>query len=236
MNVVEAIIKDISPPRRKASGVWVGLHWTAVRSKYMGVAHTCKTGVAQSIGNGGALASMRIDELCGMALSDNTLEASVGCAAVNSLIKPRGKKGNVEALFRKLGRGKAVSIIGRFPFNDDMRRIAGKCYVLEMNPVGDELPAAAAEDVLPKCDLNIITATTLINHTIDRLLELGSGGTTIILGPTTPFSDILFERGADILAGIRVTDSVKLAETVTQGVKKFRDIGGIEPLYLTRDH
>jgi len=234
MRIIEAILDDIKPPKKKPGGVWVGLHWTAVKSKYVGVAHTYKTAEAQSIRNGGMLSSLCLDELCSMALSDNTLDASVGCAAVNSLIEPRGKKGNVEIQFKKLSRGKTVSIIGRFPFNDDLRKLAGKCYILEMNPAKGELPSSAADDILPKCDLNIITATTIINHTIDRLLELGSGGTNVILGPTTPFSDILFEHGADILAGVRVTDSSELSRTIVQGVKKFRSIGGIQPIYLKK--
>jgi hypothetical protein len=234
MRILEAIIADVRPPRSKPSGVWLGLHWTAVASKYTGMAHTFKSGEAQSIRNGGKLSSSSLKDLCRLALSDNTLEASVGCAALNSQLEPRGRKGNIESQFRKLAKGKCVSIIGRFPFNDDVRKLASKCHILELNPVGDELPSTMADDVLPKCDLNIITATTLINHTLDRLLELGSGGKNIVLGPTTPFSDVLFERGADILAGVRVTDTRELASSITQGVKKFREIGGIEPLFLSR--
>jgi len=234
MNILEAIIDDVRPPRTRPSGVWVGLHWTAVASKYTGMAHTYKSGEAQSIPDGGALSKKTLKALCQLALSDNTLEASVGCATVNSLLEPRGRKGNIETQFKKLARGKVVSVIGRFPFNDDVRKLASRCYILEINPIGEELPSTMADDVLPKCDLNIITATTLINHTLDHLLKLGSGGKNIVLGPTTPFSEVLFEKGADILAGVKVKDTLALASTITQGVKKFRDIGGIEPLWLGR--
>ena len=234
MRIIESIIDDIKPPKKSPSNVWIGLHWTVVKAKYAGMAHTYKTKDAQSIKNGGKLSTLYLDELCSMALSDNTLEASVGCAAINSLIKPTGKIGNIENKFKSLGKGKVVSIIGRFPFNDEIRKLSKKCYVLEINPSIDELPSTSADDILPKCDLNIITATTLINHTIDHLLELGSGGTNIILGPTTPFSDILFDHGAHILAGVKVTNVVELQHSVTQGVKKFRDIGGIQPLYMTK--
>jgi uncharacterized protein (DUF4213/DUF364 family) len=234
MKILDEILSDINPAMKKPSGVWVGLHWTAVKSVYSGVSHTLKTEDAQSIRNGGNLSSMRMDELCDMARSSNTLEASVGCAAINSLIGPRGKKGNIELQLRKLAKGKIISIIGRFPFNDEMKQLAKRSYVIEINPAPGELPSTAADDVLPKCDLNIITATTMINHTIDHLLSLGSGGTNVILGPTTPFSDVLFAHGADILAGVKVNDYEELVRTITQGVKKFASIGGIEPLYLEK--
>ena len=235
MSIIDELVEEVQPPRKKPKGVWVGLHWTAVESIYCGVAHTYKSSEAQSIGNGGCLSSLGMDKLCSMALSENTLDASVGCAAINSLIEPRGRKGNIEQRLKSIGKGKTVSVIGRFPFNDDVRKYARKCYILEMNPAEDELPSTAADEILPKCDLNIITATAIINHTIDRLLKLGSGGKNVILGPTTPFSEILFERGADILAGVRVTNTLELVRTITQGVKKFRSIGGTEPLYLVKD-
>lgn len=234
MNIVEAIIDDMKPSHAKPGGIWVGMHWTAVKSRFVGMAHTYKTGENPSIGNGGALSNLSLDELVGLALSENTLEASVGCAAINSMIKPMGKPGNVSHVLKRLARGKRVSIIGRFPFNDEIRRIASECFVLEMVPAENEYPSSAAEDILPRCSLNIITAATLINHTLDGLLEFGNSGVNIVLGPSTPFSDVLFERGVEILAGVEVVDDCRLVETIIQGAKRFSEIGGIRPLYTER--
>jgi len=234
--IIKEIIKDIKPPKFPPKSVHVGLHWTAVRSKQTGMSHTYKTREKVTVTNAGKLQVSPMDRLCKMAMSKNTLDASVGIAAVNSLISVSKKceKGNVNSLFKKMARGKTVSIIGRFPTNDQVKKIAKKCYVLEFVPGPDEYPAEACEELIPKCDINLITATTLINHTIDRLLTLGSGGFNILLGPSTPFHDILFEKGVDILAGVKVSNHRQLTMTITQGVKKFKEIGGIEPIYLRR--
>lgn len=234
MRIIEAIIKDIGPPSARPVGVHVGLHWTCVRSRFTGMSHTYKPSGPSSLSQGGRLSEMTMKELCAQALSYNTLDASVGVAAMNSLIEPRGVKGNVNGLFKRMARGKVVSIIGRFPSNDEIKHVAKECYLLEMDPERGEYPSYACEELLPKCDVNLITATTIINHTLDRLLELGGGGYNIVLGPSTPFHDLLFERGASILAGVRVTDEKRLVSSITQGVKKFKDIGGIEPIYLKR--
>ena len=100
--------------------------------------------------------------------------------------------------------------------------------------MGDEYPASACEDIIPRCDVNVITATALINHTLERLLELGSGGFSIVLGPSTPFSPVLFDFGADVLAGVKVTDRELLVRSVTQGAKKFNDLQGMEPVYIEK--
>lgn len=234
MNLTHELIQEVSPPKKNPLGVWVGLHWTAVSSRYTGMAHTYKSSNNLSISGGGKLSSQPLHKLCQMALSANTLEASVGFAAINSLLRPCGLPGNVETLFKRMSRNRNVSIIGRFPFNDSIKKIAKKCYIFEITPAPGEYSSQDEEEILPRCQLNIITATALINHTLEHLLELGCGGKNIVLGPTTPFSQILFSRGADILAGVEVTDRNRLVRTITQGVKKFNDIGGIKPLYLKK--
>jgi uncharacterized protein (DUF4213/DUF364 family) len=53
-----------------------------------------------------------------------------------------------------------------------------------------------------------------------------------VLGPSTPLSPVLFDFGADILAGVRVYNKNLLVNSITQGVKKFKLLNGIEPIYL----
>jgi uncharacterized protein (DUF4213/DUF364 family) len=98
----------------------------------------------------------------------------------------------------------------------------------------NELPASACEDVLPRSDLNVITATALINHTLQHLLELGNNGINIILGPSTPLSPVLFEFGADFLAGVRVKDRDAIVQSITQGAKKFELLNGLDPVILSK--
>ena len=103
-------------------------------------------------------------------------------------------------------------------------------YLLEMQPGANELPPSAAEEVIPRSDVIVITATALINKTLPRLLELGRHATTIVLGPSTPMNDVLFDHCATVLAGTRVKDVDALIRSVMQGAKSFNRLAGIEPL------
>ncbi|GAG24089.1 unnamed protein product, partial [marine sediment metagenome] len=126
--------------------------------------------------------------------------------------------------------GRTVTVIGRFPANERIAQAAGQVHFLEMQPQPGELPPYACEEVIPESDIVVITATALINKTLPRLLELSRDATAIVLGPSTPMNDVLFRHGADILAGVRVTDTEALISSVMQGVKRFRKLAGIEAL------
>ena len=235
MKIIEALLDECGEDDRKAEEVCVGLHWTVVRSRFSGMSHTYKTEKKVQIENAGNLADRNVRELTGMALSKEPLNASVGVAALNSLIAPRGRSGSVNDFIEEKAKGRIVTIIGRFPFNERIKAGAKKTYILEFDPEEGELPAEACEEVIPISDVNIITATSLINHTLDRLLELGHGRFNVLLGPSTPMTPILFEYGLDLLAGVKVVDHSELTRSITQGVKKFKLIGGIEPICLFKE-
>jgi uncharacterized protein len=232
MKLEEALLVSVSGDDFLVKGAWIGLTWTAIESKFVGLSHTYKTSEIIDIENAGELTSCTISDLTKRILSWKPLEASIGVAAINSLIEPHGKKGNVKAFIKKKARGKTVTFIGRFPFYDEISPIAKKSYLLEINPTGNELPTFACEEILPKSDVNVITGTSLINHSLQRLLELGQNGINIVLGPTTPLSPVLFDFGADVLAGIKVTNKKELVKSITQGVRRSKLINGLEPVCL----
>jgi uncharacterized protein (DUF4213/DUF364 family) len=225
-DLLESVAQRDCPVKR----VCVGLHWTVVESEYTGMAHTFKTGNKVELRSSGALVGQSALELTRRLRSWEPLEASLGLAALNSLIQPTGKPGNVFDHILGLAAGKTVTVIGRFPANDQIARVAGHVHFLELDPQDGELPAYACEEVVPESDLVVITATALINKTLPRLLELSRDATGVVLGPSTPMNDVLFRHGADILAGVRVTDTDALISSIMQGVKKFGKLGGIEPI------
>lgn len=235
MRLENKLLSSIKDKDMPVKGVWIGLYWSAVEARFIGMSHTYKTGKKVYIRNAGNLTSFSALALAKRILSWEPLEASIGVAALNSLIEPNGTQGNINPYIKRKARSKTVAIIGRFPFNDVLSKIAKKAYFLELEPVGSELPASACEDVLPRSDVNVITATALINHTLQRLLELGINGTNIVLGPSTPFSSVLFEFGADVLAGVMVHDKNAIVQSITQGVKKFDLLNGLEPICLYKD-
>jgi len=114
---------------------------------------------------------------------------------------------NAEEVIANQGAGKTVALIGSFPFVSRLRSCVGELFVLELQPKDNELPAEAAPDILPQADVIAITSMTLINHSLENLLNLCKPQSTVLLlGPSTPLSPMLFEHGIDVLSGSVVTD------------------------------
>jgi len=123
------------------------------------------------------------------------------------------------------GDGKKIAMIGHFPRIDELRQKADELWVMEKNPLEGDLPDTASEYLVPKADILVITSSTIINKSVERLLEL-SNGYTILLGPSTPMSPVLFDYGVDLLAGVKVKDEKLMMEMIAQGcgmVRQFED-------------
>ena len=233
MKPVEHLLESVADLDHPVKRVCVGLHWTVVESRFTGMAHTYKTGRKVELKESGSLVGKSALELAGRFRSWEPLEASLGVAALKSLIEPAGSPGNVFDHILQTARGKTITVVGRFPSNELIAQVAARAFFLEMDPGKGELPPYACEEVMPESDIVVITATALINKTLPRLLELSSGATAIVLGPSTPMNDVLFHHGADILAGVQVTDPDALLSSVMQGVKTFSKLGGIEAIVRT---
>ncbi|MFH0980242.1 MAG: DUF364 domain-containing protein [Planctomycetota bacterium] len=230
MRLIDDLLGSVAHLDCPVKRVCVGLHWTVVESRYAGMAHTYKTGNKVELQSSGDLVRKSVLELAQRLRSWEPLEASLGAAALNSLIDPAGDPGNAFDHVLSLAAGKTVTVIGRFPSNDQIAEVAGHVHFLEMDPEDGELPPYACEEVIPESQVVVITATALINKTLPRLLELSRHATAIVLGPSTPMNDVLFRHGADVLAGVRITDADALMSSVTQGVKRFKKLAGIEPI------
>lgn len=230
MRLIDDLLESVAHFDCPVKRVCVGLHWTVVESRYTGMAHTYKTAKKVELESSGSLVGQSALELARRLRSWEPLEASLGVAAMNSLIEPVGSPGNVFEHILGLTAAKTITVIGRFPSNAQIAKVAGHVHFLEMEPQAGELPPCACEEVIPVSDIVVITATALINKTLPRLLELGRHPTAIVLGPSTPMNEVLFHYGADVLAGIRVTDANRLIASVMQGVKKFKKLAGIEAI------
>jgi hypothetical protein len=97
----------------------------------------------------GKLEEKTAQQLAEWIVSDNFLEASVGMAAINSLISVDEKKlvqKNASEVITEEGKGKNVTIVGHFPFVEQIKSIPNHCWVIEKKPFGDDFPEEAAED------------------------------------------------------------------------------------------
>ncbi len=96
--------------------------------------------------------------------------------------------------------------------------------VLDLQPREGDLPAEIAPQVIPQAEVVAITAMAISNHTMQDLLEMcSSKALVMIVGPSTPMSEVLFGHGADMLCGSVVTDLEAVLQAVGQGAN-FRQI------------
>ncbi|ABW01147.1 DUF364 domain-containing protein [Caldivirga maquilingensis] len=222
--VIEALISYAKENNTEVKNAVIGVSWTCVYSRYCGVSMTYRTGNA-SVRGFGHLEEMSVGELAEYLRSWNLLEASVGLAAVNSIIEPKGDaEVNGLDLALEYGKGKKVVMVGRFPGFTRFKEVAREVVVLELNPflidpVNGILPSTAAETVIEDSQVVVITASTIINKSIDRLLELAkrTNAYVILLGPSTPMLDLMFDFGIDLLAGVRVNNPYSFMKKISQG-------------------
>jgi uncharacterized protein (DUF4213/DUF364 family) len=141
---------------------------------------------------------------------------------------------NGSDVLMRMGAGRNVAIVGHFPFISRLRETIRHLWVIEQQPIEDDYPAGCASELIPRGDIVVITASALINHTLDDLLSLcRPDALVMILGPSTPLSPLLFDHGATIIAGSRVIDEAAVLRTVGQGAT-FQQVEGVRLLTFTR--
>ena len=240
MKILKDLLNRLSTDAPVRS-VLVGAHWTVVCSQHCGMAATLSSSFPHSRGavrQAGYLHNLTALELAEYALSNNLLEASIGVAAINSLLdvdESQAVEINAVDMLAEHGRGKTVALIGHFPFIPKLQPAVGQLWVIEHHPSEGEYPAEAANELLPQADVVAITSSTLINHTLDGLLDLcRSDAMVMMLGPSTPLSSVLFDHGVSILSGSKVIDESAVLRTVGQGAT-FQQVEGVRLLTLRRE-
>lgn len=223
--VLDIVAADI--PDQRSGRVIVGFNWTAVEGPAaIGFAATpTRAEGAATTADTGSYGGRSLSALARLTGSGNPYERAIGIAACNAhwnadtpdLADGDGLAGPTAA-------GRSV-VIGRFPGLD--AKLPG-ATVLERHPGPDDLPASAAPDIIPGCARLVITASTLVNGTIDDLLALAGPGTDITLvGPGTPLCPALFRLGFRRLAGFVATDREGCLQAIMEGAgaRAFRRHG-----------
>jgi len=222
MNILDDVIDSLPQGEAKVREVHVCVHWTAVVSRRCGLASTFKEEghPHKGVEDVGDLTEKSAFELALYSRSEVLLEASIGMAAVNSLIdidESRCVEANAYEILLEKSRGRNVAVVGHFPFIPVVRESAKNLWVIEKRPLEGDLPEEMAEEILPQCDVVGITGTTFINHTLEDLLALCKGSFIALIGPTTPLTPILFDYGIDVISGSKVVDPESVIRFISQG-------------------
>jgi len=236
MRILDDLISSLSDSGVRE--VHACVFWTAVISRSCGLASTFheEHPYHRAVRNVGSLRRKSALELAEYAKSDNILEASIGMAAINSLIdidETKYVEENAFDILAQKGRGKNIAIVGHFPWVPKLRDIAKKLWVIEQRPQGGDLPAEAAEEILPQADVVGITGTAFINHTIEKLLDLSRNSFIVIIGPTSPLSPVLFDYGVDVIAGVKVVEPEKTIRSISEGAI-FSQIEGVKLVTMAK--
>ncbi len=221
-----------------------GLSWFLVRSLGTGVAMRPRE-LDEPVRGAGSIAGMKVRDLAERLRSWSNYDAAMGLAAINSVLNSLERaqancgallnEGANEDVFDHLQdqlRGKRVAVVGHF---HNLERLAPICElsILERIPQKGDFPDPACEYILHEQDFVIMTATTLINKTMPRLLELSHGARIVVAGPTTPLHPVMFEHGIEVLGGLIVDDEPRVWNAVAEGGREVLFTSGARMVKVT---
>ena len=131
--------------------------------------------------------------------------------------------------------GQRVVLVGAFaPYMRTLRRTGQPFQVLELDPATlkpEELPfyvhAERAPETVARADVLIATGTTLVNGSLDGLLQcLRPGAQAAIVGPTaTLWPGPFARRGATVVGGTRVQEAGALLDLLAEGGSGYHFFG-----------
>ena len=209
--------------------VRIGLGYTGVKldDNRTGVAYTLKpTGYSGCTVFSGLrpLSGRSAGDLLKFLVSNDPIESSLGLATANALanVKPSGAlPGDVLEALQILPTDH-VGMVGFFgPLIPPLQARVKSLEIFEENESRstDLLPASEAVKRLSECDVALITSTTIINNTIDSLLEAASGcREVVLLGSSTPLVLEAFQHtSVTFLSGITATDADGMLRVISEG-------------------
>jgi uncharacterized protein (DUF4213/DUF364 family) len=206
----------------------IGLGYTAVQLENggCGLAYTLHEQEYEScsvIPDAGKLAGRKALEFIPWMKSPDHTACAVGLATLNATLATPVSAVESDILdLLPVGPEDAVGMVGYFgPLVEPIKKRVRTLYIFERKPEPefDILPESAALDILPKCQVVIISATAILNHTINGLLDLSKNAREIaILGPSTPFIPEIFSGyGVTLLSGIKIIDPSQALRIVSEG-------------------
>lgn len=211
--------------------VLLGLNWTMAEVEgELGFAFSPRQ-VPRTLNWAGTVRGQLSDQVRPWILSWDAAQAAVGLAVLNASVNRSSCciqqatplryphiPGHLQvfAHFRPQLEGQRVVVIGHYPQLEQLwADFPYQC--LERHQQGADLPDTAAEYLLPEADWVFISASSLANKSLPRLLELSRHAKVVLMGPSLPWFDGWRDFGVDYLAGVRVVDAAAVSNVVAEG-------------------
>lgn len=168
-----------------------------------------------------ALVGQSLGTLSRLVHSWDTGEAAIGLAAINAAANRFDLSASAEnGLDIAAAADGPVCVVGRFP---GLAKRRDDWTVIEYDSEPGELPANAASWVLSGHEWAVVTASTLVDHSLPGLLAARGQCQIALVGPSTPLSARLHAYGIDVLSGFVVSDVEGCANAVAGGAC-FREL------------
>jgi uncharacterized protein (DUF4213/DUF364 family) len=229
MGIIEDVLQEIND--KPADEITIG-------EAFVGVKIGTRIGVSHRVDEIGKLnniyENLKGRELTNLIYSQDFVKKAIATAAINAQLEPRNfQTGNVFKKILKVANNyDKIAIIGKFPIINQLKELGCKIYAFEKKTIPGFLPVEKEKELIPTCDLVIITGTAFVNGTLRYLLEL-SNGYTMIVGPTSPVTEVLFHYNVKVVAGIFCTNT-KVLDIIRMGggTKEFKKY--VETIYIEK--
>jgi len=232
MGLLEDLIDSARDHDEKISNIIMSPHWTLVTSGAPGLASTLGCQPESGAALKETILRSRTPALLDLAFSDDLAEASVGIATLNSILSRYMEPGKARRGMLPRARGKKVAVVGDFPFIDRLKELADDVWTISSGMGKGDYAAEEAQNVLHVADISIIAGAAVVDHSLERYLKWAEPSHTIVFGPTTPLSPVLFDYGADQIGGIKIINEDRVATVVATGARDISDSTGIAPIML----
>jgi uncharacterized protein (DUF4213/DUF364 family) len=241
--LLDDLIDSLKPVPEEVRDVTAGPYWTLMEASHCGIAF--RPDAPESLQDAGPLGTgwhdhlMRlhgkhVGDLLPYASSCDPAEASIGVAAINAVLAGRCEPGRFRPYRMPRARGKRVAVVGEFSFVEDLKSIAEQTWVIRKDKTSGDYTGTDAERLIPQADIALISGSAIVDGTLEYLFRLAASCYTVVHGPSTPLSPVLFEYGADQLVGVLVKDVEGVRRLITEGTRFLEQYPGIQPVVLIR--
>ncbi|MCD6449315.1 MAG: DUF364 domain-containing protein [Thermotogaceae bacterium] len=151
-------------------------------------------------------------------ISENPIAKSLGLATINTVLSEKDnlQKGDILE-YLEIKEGDVVGMIGEIgPLIMSAMEKGASVRVFERNRKRGQFPDWAITTHLEDCDVVIISASSIVNWTIEWILDYVNTDRVAIVGPTATLVKDVFP--VKVIAGTNILDPDRLLEALSRGI------------------